>query len=338
MVVQDRYSALQNENVRLYHIFEKNGQLLTLPEAPAVTVMDQDGTTVLEIIQSTMQSRGMYFADYFVPIGASLGQYYDKWTFRYTANDPSQEVITQFQVHPKDAILNFSSSLVSQQYTDKMEGAIRDLANYFIYETMHIPVYGEQAMRTETPKRFNFAFKHWNMDPRPTVRINTRIADGGYYADYLGNIFFEDPLDSTDTVFAHYNFAYFSKEDLAGFIHEGIAALNSIPPVSGYSTIDNTPMEWHHAILLYASISALRRMLLGLSFQEIAIIFGNADQIGNARDIIKGLYDSYSETWKEQSAGLKKKLPNMGAIVIPEYTLPGGRARWYRYMYVSGVS
>jgi hypothetical protein len=218
-----------------------------------------------------------------------------------------------------------------------MERAIRDLANYFIYEVQHIPVYGEQAMRTASLQRFNFAFGNWNQDPRPTIRNSSKLISKGWYPDYNGNVFFDDPFTSNETIYAHYNFAYFSKEEIAGFLDQGIGALNAIPPVSSYRTIEQIPYEWSYGILLYAAVLALRRVLLGMSMQERSIIFGTGDQLSSARDIVRELYQSYLELWKEVSEGIKKKLPNIGMIVIPEYTLPGGRARWYRYLYVSST-
>ena len=339
MVVQDRFSALQNETVRLFHIFEYDGNLLQLPAVPTVTILAQDGITVLEVLTAVMQTPGYYYADYNVPITAPIGRYYDKWEFVYTSGAAAQEVTTHFEVHPADSILNFSSSIVSEYYTDLMERGIRDLSNYFIYEAMHIPVYGEQAQRTADGARFNFAYKHWNRDPRPTIRVNNRIEDKGWYSDYDGNVFFDKAKSESDIVMGYYNFSYFSKNDMAGFLDVGLRALNSIPPATySYATISQIPMEWWHGVQVYAAMQALRRLLLGMTFQETSIIFGEGEKLSSARDIIKTLYEEYSEIWKEVSVGIKKKLPGMGSIILPEYTLPGGRARWYRYMYVSGVS
>lgn len=336
MVVQDRYSALQNENVRLYHIFQQNGTLVALSAAPTVTILDKDGVTTLDTITATAQSTGMYYVDWFVPVTTVVGRYYDKWTYTFTGDTSSSEVITYFEVHPQDTILNFSSSLVSNKYNNTMEKAIRELQNYLIYEVMHIPVYGEQARRTEDGLRYNFAFKNWNPDPRPLVRVNNKIEDEKWYADYNGNIFFQNAKDNSDVIYADYNFAFFSKDDLAGFVKTGLDAMNAIPPASTtYRDIASAPAEWWHGIMLYASVQALRRLLLGMTLQEVAIIFGDKEQANSSKDTFKSLYDDYFSLWKEMSAGIKKKLPQIGQISVPEYSLPGGRSRWYRYMFVS---
>jgi hypothetical protein len=219
-----------------------------------------------------------------------------------------------------------------------MEKGIRELSNYLIYEVMHIPVYGEQARRTEDGLRYNFAFKNWNPDPRPLVRVNNKIDDEKWYADYCGNVFFEVARETSDVIYGDYNFSFFSKDDLAGFIKTGLDAMNSIPPASTtYSDVANTPVEWWHGIMLYAAIQALRRLLLGMTLQETSIIFGDKDALNSARDTYKSLYDDYFSLWKDMSIGIKKKLPQIGQVSIPEYSLPGGRARWYRYMFTNPV-
>lgn len=338
MVVQDRYSALQNENVRLFHRFMRNGTIVSLPTLPTVTILDKNGVDVIGTATAAIQSVGVYYADWFVPIVLPIGRYYDKWTFTFRGDTSATEVITDFEVHPADSILNFSSSTVSSQYNSTMEKAIMELQNYLIYEVMHIPIYGEQARRTADGFRYNFAFKNWNPDPRPLIRVNNKIDDEKWYADYNGNIFFETARDVSDVIYGDYNFSFFSKDDLAGFVKTGLDAMNAVPPASTtYRDIAAAPQEWWHGIMLYASIQALRRILLGMTLQETAIIFGDKDQLNSARDIYKSLYDDYFSLWKELSVGIKKKLPMIGQISIPEYTLPGGRARWYRYMFTTSL-
>jgi hypothetical protein len=338
MIVQDRYNALQNEDVRLYRVFQQNGGLTNLPNPPTVTIIDQNGVDTIDTVTAVNQSYGYYYADWFVPIDLPVGRYYDKWTYSYSPNDPDIEVVSYFQVHPKDAIMNFSPSTVSNRYSPGMERAIATLGNYFIYEVQHIPVYAEQAMRTDDRSRYNFAFKNWNTDPKPLVRINNKLTNEGWYADYYGNVFFEKPLDDSDVVFASYNFNYFSKDDLAGFLMIGVDAMNAIPPASqNYNVIDTVPSAWMHGIMVYASMQALRRLILGMTLQEVSIIFGDKEGAANARETFKALYEEYATIWTNMSKDIKKVLPGIAQISIPEYTLPGGRARWYRYMFVGGA-
>ncbi len=335
MAVQDRYSALQNEDVRLFRIFQINGQLTNLYTVPTVEIVDQNGVDTIGTATATPAFYGTFYADWYVPIDLPPGRYYDRWTFRFPSDTTDSQVVNYFEVHPKDAIINFTQSVVSNQYSPGMEGLIRDLGGYFVYEIQHIPVYAEQAMRTADRSRFNFAYGNWNPDPRPTMRVNGRLVDDGWYADYCGNVFFEKPRDSQDVVYGSYYFSYFSKDDLAGFIKMGLNAMNAIPPASQtFTFVDNMPAAWKHGVLVYASMQALRRLLLGLTTQEISIIFGDKDAAAAARQTFQTLYEEYAAIWNNMSKDIKKVLPNISQISIPEYTLPGGKARWYRYMFV----
>ena len=216
MVVQDRFSALQNENVRLYHVFEANGSFINTYQSPSVRIVDKDGVGTLGTVTASQNRPGVYFVDWFVPIGLPIGRYYDEWTFKYAMDDPSSSKdLTYFEVYPKDSIVNFSSSIVTQKFSDAMQKAIRDLGNYFIYEVQHFPLYAEQSQRTGDSLRRNFTYKNWNKDPRPIMRINKRIVNDGWYTDYNGNVFFENPLDDSDVVVGSYNFSYFSPNDLS---------------------------------------------------------------------------------------------------------------------------
>jgi hypothetical protein len=45
------------------------------------------------------------------------------------------------------------------------------------------------------------------------------------------------------------------------------------------------------------------------------------------------IYDSYAEAWKSAKEEKKNRLYSIAAIVQPEFTLPGGRSRYFRYLY-----
>ena len=141
MAVQNRYSAVQNEFVRLYHTFEYNGRLINPNGNPSVEIVDRDGVATLQRLTSTMESVGLYYVDYDVPIDADLGTYYDRWIFQFTGETVNTQVVTHFDIHPKDAIINFKSTEISSKYTARMLQMMRDLSNNFIYEACHIPIH-----------------------------------------------------------------------------------------------------------------------------------------------------------------------------------------------------
>jgi hypothetical protein len=186
---------------------------------------------------------------------------------------------------------------------------------------------------------YGFAYENWNQSPRPVVRVNNRIVDDGWHADYMGKIYFDSLMAPEDSISAAYNFSYFSKEELLSFLQFGLKMMNGLPPASdAYSTLEQAPSIWDAGILLYSAILALKRLIFGLSWQEKRIIYGRPEDAQNAAQLYQDLYKSYQETWVEFGKNVKtRKLPGIAMYVTPEYTLPGGRSRWFRYLYKSGA-
>ena len=90
--------------------------------------------------------------------------------------------------------------------------------------------------------------------------------------------------------------------------------------------------------MMAASSDAIRSMLLSLMFQETQLVYGGADAAKNAFSQLESLKKNYEETWTK---GLeqKKNGPYTGLtkmVVVPEYTLPGGRSRWFRNLFSTG--
>jgi len=192
---------------------------------------------------------------------------------------------------------------------------------------------------------FDFAFKNWNQDPRPIVRLNnTRIVDDGWHSDNQGKIYLDRLMAPEDYINVSYNFAYFSEEELLSFLTFGLRMMNTIPPASQqYNTLQHAPMSWDAPILLWAAITALKRLIFGMGCQETELLFGGPDNINSEEaaraysETLKGLYTDYTELWKEAAENVKtKKLPGIAIAIQPEYTLPGGRSRWFRYLFKGG--
>lgn len=505
MSVQTRTTALQNEIVRLYCTFEKDGRLSDPTSQPLVEIIDTDGVTVLATINAQIEHTGIWYADWYVPANLPLGDYYDKWTFQWDAYSSVEETTINFTVHALESYINFVSTGINQKINNRVVQMMKDLSNDFIYEAMHIPVYWEQAMRiqqenqakrikqyfyftldadkyiieseavyfnngqkftvfeslyplyssssssdstsssesignvstsssssssgdsassqsvsslsslsssdsssssesinnystsssseplpttttTTTPwiyqpiltcvgtgapsasgvltkisgngpttitftsfqsktsrfsTTYSLAYKNWNKDPRPIARLNNRIVDDGWFVDWDGKVYFDGLMAPEDSVNMFYHFRYFSDEEILSFLNLGLKMMNATPPSSVvYTTLVNMPGEWDAPVLLYAAVTALKRLIFGLNFQEKMIIFTRPDAPDAANQVIqnfKDLYTDYNTMWLEIKKNAKtQKLYGMAQYVTPEYTLPGGRSRWFRYLYKSG--
>lgn len=362
MSVQERNTAVVGEYVRLYCTFLKNGQMADPQLQPVVHIVENEyeqesssSDSTADLSESSSESseradgafgpiyaqketRGTWYVDWFIPAGTPTGLYYDIWTFQWTSNDEPEKRTFEIDVHTADNIINWVSPNVVHKIDDKAAYLLNDLENDFIYEAMHIPVYWEQALPRGDNKTFHLAYQNWQRNYRVLVRKNNEITLDGWYTDYNGILRFNNSLDPEDSIFVNYYFSYFSEEELLDFLLLGLKMMNSIPPASEtYNSLNNAPSHWDAAILTYAGATALKRLVFGFNFQERAFVLAE-DPAEQQRKIdnFKQMYSEYNEIFNKVSEDVKtKKLPNpgMAQIVVPEYTLPGGRSRWFRYLY-----
>ena len=357
MSVQNRQTALQGEYVRLYCIFERDGMLADPAFAPIVNIVgagyNAESSSSSSSLSETSSSHtnsssstwnnhvtgfgpfvakkenmGIWYADWLVPEGLTVGQWWDLWTFQWDALGVTIKKLFTIDVHTADTVNQWASPPIAINISNMAASLSRDLSHLFLYEAQHIPIYFEQGYLQDDSRTLNFAYGNWNPDFRPIVRLNNRIVASGWTTDYNGHVIFERSLDADDQVYVTYKFAYFSDAELVDFLVSGLYAMNTVPPASEYYTgINSIPYSWVSAILLYAAMTGLQRLIFGLNFQEKSIIFGeNPDQAQKAIDNFAKLYADYDELWKEMAKNVKsKRLPSISMYVSPEYTLPGGR-------------
>jgi hypothetical protein len=361
MLIQSRATALQGQYARLYCRFIRDGVLADPVTPPCVKIVDDqyyqesssssssdsDESSLSTTdpcggnLKAVKENKGIWYVDWYVPDDLPPGTYYDIWKYKWESQLETETNIFEITVNKMSRFINSSAPAIVYKIDDVAASMMNDLSNVFIYEAMHIPVYWEQGYRTGNGKIFNFAFGNWNQDPRPTVRINQKIYPDGWVANYNGNVTFNKIMDMEDMIYAQYNFRYFTDEEILDFLQVGLMAMNATPPSSlTYRSLTNVPFDWRYGILLYAAIQALRRLVFGLNFQERALIFGERpEDVQNAINNFKALYSDYNALWIEVKKEIKTlKLPGISQIVMPEYTLPGGRSRWFRYLYKTGVS
>ena len=368
---QSRTTALLGDYVRLYNVFEFDGQLVDPGSQPVVYIVSNNweqessssssspssnsGSTSSAMSHSSAsssessneawsfgpfyaqkQNTGIWYVDWLVPKNIPTGNYYDVWKFQWSGSTVVQRKIFQINVSQADTFIQWSSPVIAEQIGDQGVGMMRELTNSLIWEAQHIPVYMEQGYFTNDPSTLNFAYPNWNGDPKPLLWKNNRILTDGWTSDMNGKVQLAAPRHVDDQFYLTYNFRYFSDEELLTFLNEGLYMMNATPPASlNYSNLESSAFVWRAPIVLYASIQALRRLVFGLEFQERGIIFGETLEEQQARiGNLKQLYQDYTTLWMEIRKDVKSKiLPGIFVYVSPEYTLPGGRARWFRYLY-----
>jgi len=221
---------------------------------------------------------------------------------------------------------------------------ISDFKYAFINNAQEIPVYNEILMKdsTSSPKEFDSAYKNWNMKPKPRIQVNEVIVEDGYTINYEeGKIVFDSSLDYNDQVEATYTFSFFSDEQINSYFKQATAVWQRNPPFGGVTTIYRADSMMQSVLMVGAATYAFRDLMFNLAFQEKRVIFDNhswEDGWKQINNLFKDLYDSYRNDWEKLLEAKKLRLPEIASVVTPEYTLPGGRSRYFRYLYKSGSS
>jgi len=362
---QSRETAMRGDFVRLFCTFTKDGILRDPTAQPQVRIVTNDylqestssssDSSITDAKSSSTSSSGddpitghgpfyavrmytgLWYIDWFVPTDVELGDYFDIWYFQIDPQGAMEKKTFTFEVHNGDAYLNFDTSPIVTTTGKVAITLVNALKSNLVAEICDIPVYWEQGIKVGKHK-LNFAYKNWRKDQPTLLRINNKISDK-WTPDFNGTAMVHRAIDPEDTFYAHYHFSYFSDEELISMLNEGMWMMNATPPATqAYANLASLPFNWRAGVVLYAAMQALRRIIFGFTFQEKAIIFGEKPEDAQRFiDNCKTLYSDYNTTWVEIRKDIKKALPAISIQVTPEYTMPGGRSRWFRYMYHSGA-
>ena len=109
--------------------------------------------------------------------------------------------------------------------------------------------------------------------------------------------------------------------------------MNTYPPHSGYN-LDTLPDRYFTTVLYGAIKDALRTLMGCLMFQQPAQVFGGTEEAAKAFSNFETLKQNYEKDW-DKLVEQKKfgPYPKTRMVVTPEFTLPGGRSRWFRYLF-----
>lgn len=289
-----------------------------------VSVTDSNGNSSTTTIPEKAAS-GFYVFDWAIPETQDSGDYLIVWT--YTVNGVVKTATEAFTIATDSADSYLYSGMAAQ--------LIAGLESY-IRCAQCIPVYFEQNRPSIDQTTFQFTFKNWNQTPGIRVyRNKTQLIESGYTVNYFtGEITFSTPLTIYDTIYADYNFRWFTDQQLYDFIANAVRTLNSFPPASPQYTLESVPDRYIPAILKQAAVDAFRQLMLCLQFQQPQQVFGGSEGAQNAFSNIDTLKKNYEEELK--TIYEQKKFgpyPSSRIIVPTVMAMPGGRSRWFRSLF-----
>lgn len=303
-----------------------SGMAVDVPDA-TVEIFGEGGSVILAATAMMHVVTGFYFLDYVIPSSLPANTY----TIRITGTVlgiPS--ATTQLlQVLPAGTP---TGATLSQR---KIELVVA-LESY-IGCAQRIPVYNELARRNKDRDRFQLTWPRWNLSNHE-IRLNGDIVDDGFSLNFdTGTVVFTAPRIRTDTIHATYNFRFFTQVDELRFLNDALNQINLEPPGSSF-TLDNLPEQYVGVLMRGAAKNAIQALLFCLQFQEIQTIFGGADRAQQITSSFQALKENHEKEFERDKKTIKKAVyPRIGVIVTPSYTLPGGRSRWFRYLFSSNI-
>lgn len=292
-------------------------------------VNDDDGTYLVEDGVGEKQAVGFFIYEVDLENDTTPGDYTATWTYVLDG-----ETNTEVQTI---TIADVDENKTNESMYFGAASVIRNTLETYIRCAQNIPVYYEQAMPTGSNDTFYFTFNKWNQASGKTrIFRNDAVMESGVEIDYFkGKVTFDTPLTMYDKVHAQYNFRWFSEDELNQYLLQSLRSLNTFPPHTAY-TFASLPDKWIPAVLYGAASDAIREILMCLNFQQPRLIFEDPDRAFQNFETLK---KNYEEKWKTLTEN-KKVGPYVGltkTIVVPEFTLPGGRSRWFRHVFKSGV-
>lgn len=302
------------------------GQPVDVPDA-SIRIVGPGGVDTLLPTDMTHKFTGFYYYDWDIPNSLPVGT--------YTA------VVSGSVDGTPNAMSTYISIVAAGSPTPEgatqREVGLIDGLNVYIDPINKIPIYNELARRSQDGTIFRFNWPRWNMG-NPEIRRNRKVITEGFQLDMdAGVVTFDRPQHETDVVQASYNFRLFSTNDMRRFIMDALNQINLEAPGTVYS-VENVPDNWVGVLLMGATKNAMKAAIQKLTFQEPRTIYGDPELAKEAIETYKALKENNEKEFAEEKKKLKRsRWPRPASVVSPEFTLPGGRARWFRYLFSGNV-
>lgn len=291
-----------------------------------VTILDSDGTTVETGLKTDKLATGLYVWEWEIPTDQAPGLYSIR--VDYVVEQPSGSS-TEF----------FTESFVvgesDIEIIDPQIIAFRVFIESLIGYAQRIPVFHEIGRLNSTRTISCFTFPRWNQPAGSHIFVNGNAKTSGFSVDYLkGTVTFTDILSTIDEVRASYTFRWFTDGEIDAFAIQAAQVFNQYPPQTTYG-LTTLPPRYGITVAHQAAVFALRRLIMDLHFQEPAKVFGGMERadrlIASLNSLKQNMEEEINKLYEQ-----KKYQPYQGltkTITVPEFTLPGGRSRWFRYLF-----
>lgn len=303
------------------------GMPVNVPDA-TIEIFGSGGAVILAPQPMTMVVTGLYAYVYAIPNSLPV----DTYTVRFTGTVLGTPTAGTLFLR-----IVAAGSPLSPALSATAAEAAAALERY-ISCAQRIPVEAEVGKVNSAGDVVHFSWPRWNLT-NAIIKKNDTIIDTGFSLDYdTGVLTFSNPLHPTDIVDASYNWRWFSQEELIGFLNDALNVINLQPSGSSF-TLDNLPDQVIGVLLHGAAANALQALMFCLKFQKPATVFGGQDRADKAFADFETLKQNHLKIFDDGKRLVKiTRWPSIAATVAPEFTLPGGRSRWFRFLFSTNIS
>ena len=160
--------------------------------------------------------------------------------------------------------------------------------------------------------------------------------------DYMGNIYFIDendnpvPVRAYDTVFCSYSVKAFTSQHMNSALNLALQTINAQPGASKYANVSQVPYYYDPALIYGAAYYLLRSLLVQLTQRQRRLLLEDPDasMFGNIKEAATMYKDDFDKMLEKLPIA---KYPGIRGIVVPEFNMPGGRSRFFRYIWNIGT-
>ena len=180
--------------------------------------------------------------------------------------------------------------------------------------------------------------------------IQTPYTGGNNYSnglkvkyDYKGNIFFINEngspisIQSYDTVLVSYTVKMFTSQQMNSALNMALQTINSMPGASKYQYVASVPFYYDPAIVYGAAYYLIRGLILSLTNRQRRLLIEDPDAsfVENLKSVAQMYKDDFDKMLEKLPIA---RYPGVRSVVVPEYNMPGGRSRFFRYIWNIGTS
>jgi hypothetical protein len=160
--------------------------------------------------------------------------------------------------------------------------------------------------------------------------------------DFKGNVYFIDingnpvSIQSYDSVMASYNIKMFTSEHMNSSLNMALQAINAQPGASKYLRVADAPYYYDPALIYGACYYLIRALLLSLTSRQRRLLIEDPD--AKFTDDLRQTATMYKEDFEKMLEKLPiSRYPGIKSVVVPEFNMPGGRSRFFRYIWNIGT-